>query len=130
MNTGIASGAQDILIPEKKDSLEELVTSLEKSQESGKTSSIVIVAEGEELGGVYELAEKSKQLKPGYDIRVTILGHIQRGGSPSCADRVLGSRLGLSAVESLIEGEKGSMVGITNNKIVLTAYNKAINRAC
>lgn len=126
LNTGIACGAQDILIPEQKDSLENLVSALEKSQDAGKTSSIIIVAEGEELGGVYELAEKTKLLKPNYDIRVSVLGHIQRGGTPSCSDRVLGSRMGLAAVEEICKGKSSCMVGIENNKITLTPFAKAI----
>lgn len=129
LNTGIASGAQDILIPEQKDSLKELVSTLEKGQEAGKTSSIVVVAEGEELGGgVYELAKKTQELKPDYDIRVAVLGHIQRGGSPSCADRVLGSRLGLMAVEGLMRGKSSCMVGQKGSQVIFTPFEEAIKK--
>lgn len=128
LNTGIASGAQDILIPEQKDSLEELFSTLEKSQLRKKSSSIVIVAEGKELGGVYNLANATKKYFPNYDIRVTVLGHIQRGGNPSCSDRVLASRLGLAAVEGLIAGYYSVMAGIQSGKIVYTSIEEAIKK--
>lgn len=128
LNTGIASGAQDILIPEQRDSVQELCESLERSEKSGKKSSIVIVAEGEKLGGVYELAKQVQQKHPEYDIRVTVLGHIQRGGSPTCHDRVLASRLGIAAVEGLIEGKTNLMAGIRSNKVVFTPIDEAIKK--
>lgn len=128
LNSGIGSGAQDILIPEVKDSLEELFSSLEKSEISGKNSSVVVVAEGEELGNVYELANATKEHFPDYDIRVTVLGHIQRGGSPSCMDRVLASRLGIAAVEGLREGKTNVMAGLQSNKIVFTSIEEAIKK--
>lgn len=103
LSSGIASGAQDILIPEKEDSLEGLFQSLYKSEQSGKNSSIIVVAEGEELGNVYDLAKATEERFPDYDVRVTVLGHIQRGGNPTCMDRVLASRLGVAAVEGLLQ---------------------------
>jgi len=126
LNSGIASGAQDILIPEQRDSVEDLCDSLERSEESGKKSSIVIIAEGEQLGGVYEIAKQVKARHQEYDIRVTVLGHIQRGGSPTCHDRVLASRLGIAAVEGLLEGKTNLMAGIRSNKIVFTPIDEAI----
>lgn len=128
LNSGIASGAQDILIPEQRDSVEELCSSLERSEKSGKKSSIVVVAEGEKLGGVYELAKQVQSKHPEYDIRVTVLGHIQRGGSPSCHDRVLASRLGIAAVEGLLQDQSNLMAGIRSNKVVFTPIAEAIKK--
>ncbi len=126
LNTGIASGASDILIPEQKDSIEDLFASVERTEKAGKKSNIIVVAEGEELGGVYDLAKVIKMKHPAYDIRVTVLGHIQRGGDPSCADRVLASRLGVASVEALIEGKTNMMAGIQSNKVVYTPFEEAI----
>lgn len=128
LNSGIASGAIDILIPEKKDSIEELFDNFRKAQKSGKSSSIVVVAEGEKMATVYELAEKTKEEFPNYDIRVTVLGHIQRGGTPSCADRVLASRLGYGAVEGLRKGLTNVMAGIRANQLVFTPIEDAIKK--
>lgn len=128
LNSGIATGAQDILIPEKKDEIEEMFKALDKGHLNGKVSSIVIVAEGEELGNIYDLAKFTKIKYPTYDIRVTVLGHIQRGGMPTCADRVLASRLGIAAVEGLLEGKTSVMAGIRSNKIVYTSFEEAIQK--
>lgn len=128
LSSGIASGAQSILIPEKKDSLEELFESLESSEHAGKNSSIIVVAEGEELGNVFELAKATEQRFPDYDVRVTVLGHIQRGGNPTCADRVLASRLGVAAVEGILEGKTNLMAGIRSNKVVYTPIEEAIKK--
>jgi len=121
LNAGVGAGAEEILIPEENQPLEKLIESLNRSRLSGKTSSIVIVAEGDKTGkNVFELAEYVKENMENYSPRVTVLGHLQRGGSPTCADRVLASRLGVKAVELLLEGEKDVMVGIRNNQIVAT----------
>lgn len=128
LNSGIASGAQEILIPERNDSVADLCLSLEKSNTSGKRSSIIVVAEGEQLGGVFEIAKQVQTVHPEYDIRVTVLGHIQRGGSPSCQDRVLASRLGIAAVEALLEQKTNLMVGIRSNSIVHTTIEEAIKK--
>lgn len=128
LNTGIGVGAQDILIPEQKDEIEEMFDQLNRSEKSGKKSSIIVVAEGEELGGVYDLAKFTSIKHPNYDIRVTVLGHIQRGGNPSCADRVLASRLGIAAVEGLLEGRSNQMAGIRSNKVVYTDFEEAIQK--
>lgn len=126
LNSGIASGAQDILIPEKKDEIEELFEAIQRGEKAGKLSNIIVVAEGEELGGVYDLAKFTKMKYPKYDIRVTVLGHIQRGGEPTCADRVLASRLGVAAVEGLMEGRSSVMAGIRSNNVVFTPFDEAI----
>jgi len=121
LNAGVGAGAEEILIPEEDQPLEKLIESLNRSKKNGKTSSIVIVAEGDKTGkNVFELAEYVKENMEDYSPRVTVLGHLQRGGSPSCFDRVLASRLGVKAVELLLAGEKDVMVGIKNNQIVAT----------
>lgn len=128
LNSGIATGALDILIPEKKDSIEDLFNTFEKAEKAGKSSSIVVVAEGEELGSIYDIAKATKAGFPNYDIRVAILGHIQRGGSPSCADRVLASHLGYGAVLGLMEGKSNVMTGLLSNKLVYTPIEEAIKK--
>ncbi|MCA6068856.1 6-phosphofructokinase [Chryseobacterium sp. RG1] len=128
LNSGLATGALDILIPEKKDSIDELFANFRTAEKSGKSSSIVVVAEGEKLANVYELAEKTKVSFPDYDIRVAILGHMQRGGSPSCADRVLASRLGYGAVTGLMEGKTNVMAGMRSNDVVYTPIEEAIKK--
>jgi len=127
LNTGIGSGAEEILIPEKEIGLDKLEESLSKGRDKGKTSSIVVVTEGDKIGkSVFELGDYIKEKYPAYDIRVSVLGHMQRGGSPSCFDRVLASRLGVAAVECLLDRVSGVMVGVMNNVIVTTGLNKAI----
>ena len=127
LNSGLAIGAQEILIPEVNMSFDNLISSLKKSKKSGKTSSIIVVAEGDKTGkNVFDLASKIEETLPKYETRVSVLGHIQRGGTPSCFDRVLGTQLGVRAVESLIDGKHGLMVGISNGKIVFTPLNKAL----
>ena len=127
LNTGIGAGAEEILIPEEDLGLERLLESLKKSKESGKSSSIVVVAEGDKIGKtVFELKDYVEENMPEYDVRVSVLGHMQRGGSPSCFDRVLASRLGVKAVESLLEGKSNFMVGLLNDKVALTPLEQAI----
>lgn len=127
LNTGIGAGAEEILIPEKNLGLDRLVESLKTSKETGKTSSIVVVSEGDKIGkNVFELADYINEHFPHYDIRVSVLGHMQRGGSPSCYDRVLASRLGVAAVEALLDRSTGVMIGITNNEISMVGLDKAI----
>jgi 6-phosphofructokinase 1 len=127
LNAGIGAGAEEILIPEEDLGLERLLESLQKSKASGKSSSIVVVAEGDKLGKtVFELKDYVEENLPEYDVRVSVLGHMQRGGAPSCFDRVLASRLGVKAVESLIEGKSNYMVGILNDSICLTPLEQAI----
>lgn len=127
LNTGIGAGAEDILIPEKDLGLDRLEESLNRSKAKGKTSSIVVVTEGEKIGkSVFELADYIKEKYPDYDIRVSVLGHMQRGGTPSCFDRVLASRLGVAAVENLLDRVSGVMVGIINNQVITVGLSKAI----
>lgn len=127
LNVGVGAGAEEILIPEEDLGLERLIESLKKSKKSGKTSSIVVVAEGDKIGkSVFELKDYVDENLPDYEVRVSVLGHMQRGGSPSCFDRVLASRMGVKAVEGLLEGESNLMVGITNDKITTTPLEKAI----
>ena len=127
LNAGIAGGAEEILIPEEDLGLERLVESLNRSRKSGKTSSIVIVAEGDKIGkNIFQLKDYVDENMEGYDVRVSVLGHMQRGGAPSCFDRVLASRMGVKAVESLLEGKTNYMVGLLNSKMELTPLEKAI----
>lgn len=127
LNAGIGAGAEEILIPEEDLGLDRLLESLKKSKASGKTSSIVVIAEGDKIGkSVFELKDYVNENLPEYDVRVSVLGHMQRGGSPSCFDRVLASRLGVRAVEALLEGNSNYMVGLQNDKICLTPLEQAI----
>ncbi len=128
LNSGIASGAQEILIPEKKDSIVELFQSLRKVEDSGKSSSIIVVSEGEKMATTYQLAEATMKEFPHYEVRVSILGHIQRGGIPSCADRVLASRLGYGSVLGLMQGKSSVMAGIRSNQLVYTPFADAIKK--
>lgn len=127
LNAGVGAGAEEILIPEENLGLDRLLESLKRSKQSGKSSSIVVVAEGDKTGkNVFELKEYVEEHIPMYDVRVSVLGHMQRGGSPSCFDRVLASRMGVKAVEALLEGKSSLMVGIQDNKLTLTPLIKAI----
>lgn len=127
LNAGIGAGAEEILIPEENLGLDRLLDSLKKSKESGKSSSIVVVAEGDKIGkNVFELRDYVEENMPEYDVRVSVLGHMQRGGIPTCFDRVLASRFGVKAVEALLEGKSNQMVGLLNNVISLTPLEKAI----
>ena len=127
LNAGVGSGAEEILVPEEDLGLDRLLESLEKSKLTGKSSSIVVVAEGDKTGkNVFELRDYVEENLEGYDVRVSVLGHMQRGGSPSCFDRVLASRMGVKAVESLLEGKKNFMVGTINNKVELYPIDKAV----
>lgn len=125
LRSGIGSGAEAILIPETKTDVKALLERLETGRKD-KSSKIIIVAEGDDAGGAFEVAAAVKNKFPNYDTRVSILGHIQRGGKPSCMDRVLASRLGVAAVESLLEGRKGEMIGIVHGDIHYTSFDHAI----
>jgi len=126
LSTGIATGAIAVMTPETEITVDGLVQVLAEGQKRNKTSSIVIVAEGNPSGGAYKLAQEVKQRTDQYDIRITVLGHLQRGGSPSCSDRVLASRLGVEAVESLLNGAVNGMVGVVNDRLVHTPFEQAI----
>lgn len=125
LRSGIGSGAEAILIPETKTDIKALLGRLETGRKD-KSSKIIIVAEGDDVGGAFEVATAVKEKFPNYDTRVSILGHIQRGGKPSCMDRVLASRLGVAAVEALLAGRKGEMIGIVHGSIHYTSFDNAI----
>lgn len=128
LNSGIGAGAEEILIPEEDLGIERLLESLEKSRKAGKTSSIVVVSEGDQIGkNITAVADSIESSELDYEVKVTVLGHIQRGGSPSCYDRVLASRLGVGAVDALLEGKSNIMVGIDHKKIVYVPFDTAIN---
>jgi 6-phosphofructokinase 1 len=124
LRTGIASGAEAIIIPETKRDINALMDRLENGRKD-KSSKIVMVAEGEDPGGAFEIGRQVKEKFPNYDTRVSILGHIQRGGKPSCMDRVLASRVGVAAVEALRDGHRNEMVGIVHNEIAYTPFEHA-----
>jgi 6-phosphofructokinase 1 len=128
VKTGISGGAEAILIPEKKTTINELIAILDRGSKQKKSSSLVVIAEGGESGGVIELAKKVEEKFSYYDTRVTILGHLQRGGTPTCTDRVLASLLGVRAVEGLIEGKTNMMVGTINKKVVFTPFENALKK--
>jgi 6-phosphofructokinase 1 len=126
LHSGIGTGAEHILIPERKTDVEAVLASLQEKEKRKKLVNIVVVAEGDDFGGGTDLANLIKERIPNFDIRVAILGHIQRGGSPSSMDRLIASRMGYSAVECLIEGKHNQMVGIMNNKMHFTPLDKAV----
>jgi 6-phosphofructokinase 1 len=124
--SGIAGGAEAILIPETDTKIEQIIKVLERGWQRKKSSMIVIVAEGDEAGGAYEIAEAVKKKFNEYDTRVSVLGHMQRGGTPTCADRVLASRLGVAAVEGLIGDRSNEMVGVIADQIVFTPFSVVV----
>tara|TARA_A100001011_G_scaffold329777_1_gene355237 strand:- start:8141 stop:9127 length:987 start_codon:yes stop_codon:yes gene_type:complete len=127
LNAGIGAGAEEILIPEEDMGLDRLLESLKRSEKSGKSSSIVVVAEGDKTGeNVFEIASYIENNLPYYEVRVSVLGHMQRGGTPSCFDRVLASRMGVFAVESLLENKSNKMVGIIDETLKLSPLEEAI----
>ncbi len=126
LRSGIASGAKKILVPETKTHIEELMERLQQGISDKETSAIVIVSEGDDFGGAMEVKKVVSEKFPEYGVRVTILGHLQRGGSPSAYDRILASGLGYQAVLGLLDGKKGAMVGSVNRKIVFTPFDKTI----
>ena len=125
LRAGIGVGAESILMPETKTDIEDLIMRLEGGRKS-KSSKIIIVAEGDDVGGAFVIAEKVKKRLPDYDTRITILGHIQRGGSPTAMDRVNSSRMGFAAVEALMNGKKNSMIGIVDKNIKYTPFENAV----
>lgn len=126
LGSGISVGAEAILVPETTTYIDRLIEKLEQGRRKSKTSGIVIVAEGDDKGGAYEVARLVKAKFDYYDTRVSVLGHLQRGGAPSARDRVLASQFGYYAVEELLKGSTNKMVGIINNKIKLTSFAKSI----
>lgn len=128
LKAGIATGAIAIILPEDEMSVDELIEILRSTEESGKTSSIVLVAEGSKSGGAYELAKMVTEKYVEYETRVSVLGHLQRGGAPSCYDRVIASRMGVAAVEGLLHGRKDVMVGLINDRETYTSLEDAITK--
>lgn len=129
LNSGIAAGAEEILIPEKDMGIQRLFKSLERTSKRNKRSRLVLVAEGEAIENVYELEKQVREeFGDYYETKVTVLGHVQRGGRPTCVDRVLASRLGVSAVETINDGKRNVMLGIQNNKIRYTDFKEAIKQ--
>lgn len=127
LNAGIGAGAEEILIPEQDMGKDRLIDSLRRSKKSGKTSSIIVVSEGDQIGkNIFELAKYIEDNLEGYEVRVSVLGHIQRGGSPSCYDRVLASRMGVGAVDALLNNEHNVMIGIVHRKIVSVPFEDAL----
>lgn len=127
LNSAIASGAEAAIIPEMHTDVDQLGELINQGFRKSKNSAIVLVAENPETGGAMALAERVKQEFPQYEARVTILGHIQRGGSPTAIDRILASRLGAAAIEALLEGQRNVMMGMRNGQIVYVPFSRAIN---
>lgn len=125
LRSGIAVGAEGIFIPESNTEFEDIVKKLGKGRK-GKSSKIILVAEGDQEGGAFKISEKLKEKFPKCEIRVSVLGHVQRGGSPSCMDRVYASRMGFAAVEALLAGKRGVMIGIINKEIAYTPFENAV----
>ncbi|MCT8339800.1 6-phosphofructokinase [Luteirhabdus pelagi] len=127
LNAGIGAGAEEILIPEEDMGKDRLIASLKRSKKAGKTSSIVVVAEGDQIGkNILGLADYIRNNMDEYEVKVTVLGHIQRGGSPSCYDRVLASRLGVGAIDALMKGERGVMIGLVHNKVISVPFEQTL----
>jgi 6-phosphofructokinase 1 len=126
LHSGIATGAENILIPERKTNMTELISSLLEKEKRKKLVNLVVVAEGDDFGGGNEVAKVIQEKIPSADIRVCILGHIQRGGAPTCMDRLIASRMGYAAVQSLKEERYNVMVGIMNNRMHYTPLDNAV----
>jgi len=128
LHSGIATGAENILIPERKTEIDKIIMQLTEKERRHKLVNLIVVAEGDDFGGGNEVAKIIRERMPLLEIRVCILGHIQRGGSPSCMDRLIASRMGYHAVESLMEGRHNVFVGIVNNKINYIPLDEAIKK--
>jgi 6-phosphofructokinase 1 len=128
LHSGISTGAEHILIPEKKTKVADLIASFQEKEKRKKLVNIIVIAEGDDFGGADELAKLLHKELPTIDLRVCILGHIQRGGAPSCFDRVIASRMGYHAVECLLEERFNVFIGIVNNKICYTPINEAVKK--
>jgi 6-phosphofructokinase 1 len=128
LHSAIGAGAGGVLIPENDFTIESLVKDLKKSQARGKHFGLIVIAEGNKYGGAAEVARLVKEKIDGFDTKVSVIGHLQRGGSPTCLDRVLASRLGYEAVECLMRGQFGCMVGISNNQLSYTSFEESITK--
>jgi 6-phosphofructokinase 1 len=129
IESGIGGGAELIMVPETLTTINDVINTLKEGWNKSKTSSIIVVAEGDDAGNATEVAAKVKEDLPGADIKVTILGHVQRGGAPTSQDRILASRLGIGAVEGLLKGESNVMAGIVNNQLVYTPFEDTITKS-
>jgi 6-phosphofructokinase 1 len=131
LHSGIATGSENILIPERKTVVEELIQQMQEKERRKKLVNLIVVAEGDDFGGANEVARIIKEKVPKMEVRVCILGHIQRGGNPTCIDRLIASRMGYAAVEALIEPgglHHNHMIGIVNNRLHYTPLNEAIKK--
>ncbi|WP_299452450.1 6-phosphofructokinase [uncultured Microscilla sp.] len=128
IQSGIGGGAEIVMVPETETTIAQVIETLQKGRLNHKSSSIVIVAEGDEEGNAADIAAKVMDATEGLDIKVTTLGHIQRGGSPTAQDRILASRTGIGAVEGLLAGKSSVMAGVKNNKLVYTPFEDAIDK--
>ena len=128
LHSGIATGAENILIPETETDIEGIISSLTEKEKRKKLVNLIVVAEGDEYGGAIGLEAHIRKMMPNMEVRVCILGHIQRGGAPTCFDRLIASRMGYQAVECLKDGKHDVFVGIVNNKICLTPLNMAVKK--
>lgn len=126
ISCGIAGGAEEILLPETRTDLTSLCRKLDEGKRRGKVSSIVVVAEGDESGGAFKVAEKIKKMYSGYEVRVSVIGHQQRGGSPSAYDRIMAARFGNAAVDALLRGKRSKLVGYRADKLVLVDFKKSL----
>ena len=126
LNGAIAAGAEAAIIPEYNTEVDQLEEFIKNGFRKSKSSSIVLVAESEITGGAMHYAERVKNEYPQYDVRVTILGHLQRGGSPTAHDRIIASRMGVASIQALMEGQRNVMIGIENDQIVYVPFSKAI----
>ena len=126
LNSGIACGAEDILIPEMITDIDEVLCRIDRDERRKKTVHILVVAEGDDFGGSAKVADIITKRFPKLDVRTCVLGHIQRGGAPSYADRVLASRLGHASVTALMDGKTQVMAGIMNGEVVFTPFDKVI----
>ena len=126
---GIGGGAEMVMVPETATTINDVIQNLKEGRDKDKTSSIIVVAEGKVHGNAHEIADKVLLELPELDIRVSTLGHVQRGGTPTAFDRILASRLGMAAIEGLVNGKKGVMVGIVDNQIQYTSFKIAITKS-
>ena len=127
-NSAIASGAEAAIIPEDRTDVDQLEKFIGRGFRKTKNSSIVIVSESPKDGGAMHYAERVKNEYPQYDVRVTILGHLQRGGRPTAHDRILASRLGAGAIDAILEGQRNVMIGIHNDEVVYVPFSEAIKK--
>jgi 6-phosphofructokinase 1 len=126
LRAGIATGAEEVMVPEYHSNMKKIINRLKRNFKNKKNSNILVIAEGDDAGGAFEISEKLKEAIPEMEYRVTVLGHTQRGGRPTCMDRVLASRLGMEAVKRLLKGEKDVMIGQRHDRVISTPFDKAV----